>query len=250
MLISPKTLIIKTDNILTIITPVLNGARFIENNLKSIAELDIPVEHIVVDGGSTDGTKEIIKKYNNVTLIDEQGKDGMYAAIHQGFERAKGTYFAYVNADDEVIKSGFEAMYKSIIGESNRDLVYSNAKFYYEEENRHADMVAKRNAAFFLKNGIMPFVQPSSIYSKKLYFAIGGLRYETFKICGDLDMFQRMILHGARPYHVQEFSTIFLKYSGSLAAVSQVRKNKELTHLNLQPKWNKTLLKVLFKLNA
>ena len=203
----------------------------------------------MVDGGSTDGTREIVNNFENVLLVDEIGRNGMYAAIHQGFEKADGNYFAYVNADDEVLKSGFETMYNHITKTEKCDFVYSNAKFFFEEENKNIDMIAKSRASFFLKNGIMPFVQPSSIYSKALYDDIGGLRYDIFRICGDLDMFQRMVLHGTNPYHIKEFSTRFLKYSGSLAAISQDLKKEELKFLTSQPKVNNFLLKIMFKLN-
>ena len=49
---------------LSIITPVLNGEKFIEKNIISIQELSIPFEHIIVDGGSTDGTIDILKNLN------------------------------------------------------------------------------------------------------------------------------------------------------------------------------------------
>lgn len=234
---------------LSIITPVLNGAKFIEKNISTIQSLDIPHEHIIVDGGSDDGTLEVLKKYPHLILLHQKERSGMYGAIHQGFSHAKGDYFAYVNCDDEVIKEGFEKMYQTIVADKSCDLVYSNAQFYYEDSGKNVPMKAKRNAGFFLRQGIMPFVQPSSIYTKRIYKKIGGLRYEIFKICGDLDMFQRMVLEGVMPKYVPEFSTVFLKYSGSLAAVSQTRKKEEYKKLEAKPKYHKYILGAAFRLD-
>jgi len=70
---------------LSIVTPVLNGIKFIQNNIESIQKLSINYEHIIVDGGSTDGTVELVSKYPHIKLLHQNDKTGMYGAIHQGF---------------------------------------------------------------------------------------------------------------------------------------------------------------------
>lgn len=233
---------------LSIITPVLDGAEFIEENIKSIISLDIEFEHIVVDGGSTDETLNIISKYPHIRVVHQKEKTGMYGAIHMGFEKAKGEFFAYVNCDDLVLKEGFEAMYEKISNHVEIDFVYSNAVYNYIEDSKHVDMIAKEDAAFFLKRGIMPFVQPSCIYSRSKYNAVGGLRFKKFKLCGDLDLFQRLVLSGVKPIKVNVFSSIFLKYSGSLAAVSKEKMKRERLNLTRPPAANSFINKVFFKL--
>ena len=57
---------------LSIITPVLNGEKFIEKNIISIQELSIPFEHIIVDGGSTDGTIDILKKFKHISVVNQK----------------------------------------------------------------------------------------------------------------------------------------------------------------------------------
>ena len=100
---------------ISIITPVLNGRKFIEKNIRAIASLDIPFEHIVVDGGSDDGTLEILKKYEHLIIVNQKEKTGMYGAIHEGFNIAKGKYLSYVNCDDLVEKKGFEEVFYKVI---------------------------------------------------------------------------------------------------------------------------------------
>lgn len=233
---------------LSIVTPILNGEDFIESNIKSILQLEIPFEHIIVDGGSKDKTLDIIEKYDHIKLVHQTENTGMYGAIHMGFEHAKGDYFAYINCDDLLIKEGFEAMYELITSSKENDFVYSNAIFNFQEESRESNMISKKNAKFFLKKGIMPFVQPSSIYSKDLYTKVGGLRFDKFRLCGDLDLFQRMVLSGVTPNRVNAFSTKFLMYSGSLAATNREKMKKELSLLEKPTSTNEFFNKVLFKL--
>ena len=69
---------------LSIITPVLNGEKFIEKNIISIQELSIPFEHIIVDAGSTDGTIDILKKFKHISVVNQKRLTGMYGAIDLG----------------------------------------------------------------------------------------------------------------------------------------------------------------------
>ena len=66
---------------ISIVTPVLNGEKYIKYNIESIKKLTIPYEHIVVDGGSTDQTLNIVKKYSNIQILHQRENSGMYGAI-------------------------------------------------------------------------------------------------------------------------------------------------------------------------
>ena len=87
------------ENKISIITPVFNGAKYIETTIKSIlSQTYNNIEYIVVDGGSTDGTKEIIEKYKNkIDKIIFQNDNSMYEALETGFNIASGKYFYWLN---------------------------------------------------------------------------------------------------------------------------------------------------------
>lgn len=89
---------------LSIITPVYNSKRFIEFCIKNVIEQDCPdVEHIIVDGGSTDGTVEIIKsyadKYPHIRWVSEKDR-GQSDAMNKGIAMARGEILGFLNADD------------------------------------------------------------------------------------------------------------------------------------------------------
>jgi glycosyltransferase involved in cell wall biosynthesis len=87
---------------ISIITPSFNQGAFIEDTIRSVIEQDYPnVELIVIDGGSTDNTVEILKKYSDRLAYWESEKDrGQTHAINKGLARATGDVWAYLNSDD------------------------------------------------------------------------------------------------------------------------------------------------------
>lgn len=201
---------------LSIVTPVLNGGAFIQGNIESILKLGLPHEHIIVDGGSTDSTLEVLSKYKHLKIIHQKEKTGMYGAIDMAFNQSMGDFICYVNADDKVIPEGFEQMYLKIKN-SDIDLIYSDAYFEFPDLKKTRKIKGKLFGKYFLKKGILPFVQPSSIFTRNVYNKVGGLRYMEFKICGDLDLFQRIaLLEESKISYLPIISSIFYKYDGSL----------------------------------
>lgn len=176
---------------LSIVTPVLNGEKFIEKNILEISRLKIKHEHIIVDGGSTDSTLQIISKYKHVRLIHQDDKNGMYSAINIGFKVAKGDYFTYINCDDIIIAENYDIMYDNI-NKNNFDLIYSDGYFKYSNLKLKYFKAPNTLFKYFLNKGFMPFIQPCSIFSKALYIKVSGFNYIKFKWAGDLDFFRKI----------------------------------------------------------
>lgn len=91
--------------LVSVVTPAYEADRFIEATLQSVRDQTYErVEHIVVDGGSTDRTTEILASYEDVDGYDltwhSEPDEGMYDAVERGFERASGDVLAWLNADD------------------------------------------------------------------------------------------------------------------------------------------------------
>lgn len=201
---------------LSIITPVLNAAKFIDENIKLVLSLDIPYEHIVVDGGSTDGTLSILSKYSHLRILHQSDGLGMYSAIHQGIMSSYGEYICYINADDRILNYGYQKMYHAI-DSKDIDFVYSNGFFHFVKTNKYHFVAGCPFGQIHLKNGFIPFIQPSSIFSKKIYNDVGGFRFKEFRICGDLDLYQRMAFRSKSGFaYLPVNSTIFLKHGKSL----------------------------------
>jgi glycosyltransferase involved in cell wall biosynthesis len=110
----------------TIVTPVLNGRRFLAETLASVRRQDLPdLEHVVVDGGSTDGTLDLLSSSEGVRWISEPD-GGLYDAVNKGFRMATGEVLGYLNADDRYLPQALATAIAVFRERSDADVVYGD----------------------------------------------------------------------------------------------------------------------------
>lgn len=99
---------------LTIITPSFNQAGFVERTIRSVLDQEWPdLEYIVVDGGSTDGSVEIVERYRDrLALFISEPDSGQTDALNKGLRAATGDVVAYINSDDYYLPGAFERAMK------------------------------------------------------------------------------------------------------------------------------------------
>ena len=116
--------------LVSIVTPTLNRRRLLEATLESVRGQSYPnIEHIVVDGGSTDGTIELLRSFGstyNLKWISESD-DGMYAAINKGLRLASGTILAYLNSDDTYLPWTIETVAREFERHRSGGFVFGDA---------------------------------------------------------------------------------------------------------------------------
>jgi glycosyltransferase involved in cell wall biosynthesis len=116
---------------ISVITPVLNGRRFIEDAIRSVLRQGYPrFEHVVVDGGSTDGTLEILNQYPHLRWVSESDR-GLADAMNKGFRMSVGDVVVYLMADDYFEPDAFRAVLPHLRG--GAQFVVGRVNLWFED---------------------------------------------------------------------------------------------------------------------
>jgi len=115
---------------ISIITPSYNQGQFIEETIRSVLLQNYPnIEYIIIDGGSTDGSIEVIRKYERwITYWVSEPDDGQTNAINKGFQKATGEIVAWLNSDDFYTPGALFSVAKAFLEKPNADVIYGNIK--------------------------------------------------------------------------------------------------------------------------
>ena len=128
-----KEIFVNRNPLLTIITVVYNNDKYLEESLKSLySQAFDSYEHIIIDGGSTDGTLDIIKKYDDKIEYWCSKKDkGIYDAFNIGMKLARGKYIGFLNSDDVYTENALTILKKYIRNYPNVDFIFGSVKKHW-----------------------------------------------------------------------------------------------------------------------
>jgi glycosyltransferase involved in cell wall biosynthesis/GT2 family glycosyltransferase len=182
----------------SIVTPSFNQARFLPDTFRSLAGQDYPnIEHVVIDGGSTDGTVELLKTTRGVRWVSEPDR-GQVDAINKGFALATGEVLAWLNSDDtlrpDAVRIAVEELQRT-----GADLVYGDLRII-DEDGTHLRMFYGVPFDYrVLLYGIDYIGQQSVFFRRTLLDKAGPLRTE-FDNAFDYELWLRMARHGRLMY--------------------------------------------------
>lgn len=195
---------------ISIVTISFNQAQFLEQALLSVINQKYPnLEYIVVDPGSTDGSREIIEKYQNqISQIIFDPDDGPADGLNKGFHQATGEIFAFLNADDTLLPNAIQKVVDFFIQKPNIDVV-SGHGYYIDEHGRIIRPVYSHH--FNLKAygyGVCTLVQQSTFFRKEIYERVGGFN-PLNRIQWDGELWVDFALNGAKFLRVNQFLSCF-----------------------------------------
>ena len=181
----------------SIITIVYNNVSFIESCIQSVLNQSYPnIEHIIIDGGSNDGTQKVIEPYIPQLGYYKSEKDnGLYNALNKGIKVATGDIIGILHSDDLFYdKNSIENLIEKF-KESQSDLVYANGIYVEREDINRIKRVykAKPFKRRFLKFGWIPL--HTTIYVKKGVFDNFGLYHEGYSIASDYEISLRWFVN-------------------------------------------------------
>jgi glycosyltransferase involved in cell wall biosynthesis len=217
------------DKGISIITIVLNQKSLIEGTIKSvICQKNINIEYIIIDGGSTDGTLEIIDKYKKyINTIISEADGGIYHAINKGISLATYPLVGLIHCGDCYVEDALSKVYK-VFQEISADVIYGDIEI--KEKNGKEFILRKSIANHKMLRKCMSIFHPSTFVKLSIYKEFGVYNNE-YCSAADYDFFLRLYLQKFNFVHIPVVLATFRsgglsskKYKLSLNENYQIRK--------------------------
>ncbi len=178
----------------SIVVPSFNQARFLDESLQSlVSQRDDIHELIVMDGGSTDGSKEIIEHHqSNLTHWQSTPDDGQADAIVQGFNQATGDILTWINSDDALLPGAISAMRQAFADHPDTGLIEGNT-VVIDQDSKIIRCDRRAGPSHrWAKFGYMRSHQPSTFFRRSLYQQVQGLD-QSMHCTMDTDLWYKML---------------------------------------------------------
>lgn len=179
--------------LVSIITPSFNQASFLEETITSVMTQDYPrIEYIIMDGGSTDGSVDVIQKYADRLAYWESAKDkGQTDAINKGFNRASGDILAWINSDDTYNPKAVGEAVKFLIEHPETAIVYADCNFINEHGEVIGKFASRQTDYAKLRRGYVHIPQQTMFFRAEYWKQLGPLD-PSFYFAMDYDLWVRI----------------------------------------------------------
>jgi len=195
---------------ITVVTPSYNQAKYLEETLRSVlSQRDQIHEYFVLDGGSNDGSAELIKKYadqsgGGIDYWHSQKDKGQSDAIHQGFQRATGDYIAWLNSDDVYLPGALRLVREALERNPHWDVVTG----YHVRMDAESRILTQHRipgeSHTMVKWGVHHTSQQTCFFRKSLYDRVGGLDL-SLHCAMDTELWLRMFNAGSTWGHIPQY---------------------------------------------
>lgn len=219
---------------ISIITPVYNGAKYIEETILSIINQKyINLEYIIIDGGSNDGTQEIIKKYeSHISYWISEPDIGMYHAIQKGFDRSTGEIMAWLNSDDVYHQNALFNVV-NVFNDLTQVNWLSGMPSFYNLNNQCVKICKPvcRTMDHFIIGDYKWIQQENTFWRKSLWEKAGGNLNLDFKLACDFELWSRFFIY-TKLYFVETSFAGFRLHGEQLSLTSENEYLKEAKSIN------------------
>jgi glycosyltransferase involved in cell wall biosynthesis len=220
--------------LVTIVTPSFNQADFLEAAIQSVLGQIYPrIEYIIMDGGSTDGSLDVIQKYAGKLGYWESTKDkGQTDAINKGFNRAGGDILAWLNSDDTYATPQAVAdAVNFLLANPHVAMVYADCNFI-DEEGRTIGRFASRQTDYAkLRRGYVHIPQQTMFFRARYWKELGPLD-PSFYFAMDYDLWVRIAKHAPIKYLPGRTWANFRIHTSSKTNVNDGRGWKEMLRVH------------------
>jgi glycosyltransferase involved in cell wall biosynthesis len=213
---------------ISVVTPTFNSIHTLQDTLESVATQDYPhIEHIIMDGGSTDGTLDALKKYPKVLSVSEKD-EGHYHAMDKGTRMASGEVVAILNSDDCYRPGVLTQVAKAFEEHPEWDALFGDMVYV----DGSGQEIFRREEAMFdpqiIRYGASLINHQALFLKKETYLKLGGYRYKEFKNCCDYEYVMRLIKANCRIGHIPVHIVDYRYHDHGQSADLRVRANMTL----------------------
>ena len=226
------------DPIVSIITPVYNGAIFLAECIESIQQQDYPnIEHIVIDDGSQDKGKtiEVLKKYGHITWW-ARSNVGQYPTMNEGLKKTNGSIVCFFSADDIMCPGTVSSSLQKIQSQANLDGVYGKIEFIRANGEKYPVSSIIDSGA----HNLYPYfrhLSHASLFIKKDYLIKNDLFFsEEYNYTGDYEWFIRLIRSGIHLAYIPKYFAQIRLHEGQSSSVFRKKIHDE--HMVILSKYN------------
>lgn len=215
------------ESLVSIVTPSLNQARYLPDALASVRKQQWPHEHIVVDGGSNDGSVEILLQSNSRVRCVVEQDEGQSDALNKGLRMARGAVVGWLNSDDFYLPGAFEAVAAYFAANPHVDVAYGDA-VVVDDEGRVIRGLQQHgfDERVLLYYGC--FIPSTSTFFRAKLIDNGLLHLdETLHLAMDLELFLRLARHGVRFGHMRRDLAAFRWHEAAKTLTNPLRGEQE-----------------------
>lgn len=198
---------------------------------KELNDIGVELEYIVVDPGSTDGSRELIKSYGDEVITVFEKDDGPSSGLNNGFAIATGDVYGYINADDYFLVGAFAKVVR--IFESNDCDVFSGHGWVVDENDRKSHRCFSHKFSvkqYALGNCVV--MQQSTFFRRLAFLNSGGFNAKN-KVSWDGELMVDMALSGAKIIRFNKFLSAFRVYSTSISGSGDFLEMARIQHVKI-----------------
>jgi len=216
---------------ISVVTPSYNQGRFIGDTIRSVLDQGYPnLEYIIIDGGSTDETIDVIQKYEHRLTHWVSEKDGGAAdALRRGFRIATGDIFAYLNSDDVYLPDALHTV-SAVMRDPDVDVAFGNIYWMDRDGRTGGERRQTRFSRQAYLFGAADLMQPATFWKRDVYFRSGEID-PSYRFAFDTDLFFRFAANDARFRHVNRFLASFRIHPDSKSSNDEILCAAELERL-------------------
>jgi glycosyltransferase involved in cell wall biosynthesis len=218
----------------SIATICVNQAAFVGEAIESVlAQRHKDVEYIVVDAGSTDGSRDVIEYYcHRIQHVIFEPDDGPADGLNKALRAASGEVWACVNADDLLLPNAAESAVARFEVEPSADVIYGDGLIVHSQRRilRHesSDLFSPLRYAY----GVGIVVHPATFIKRASVVAVGGYNASN-RTCWDGELLLDLALSGSHMLHVPEPLAMFRLHSDSITGSQRLAAHHDLEHKRL-----------------